>query len=93
MHVTLFWPSLFGQIRSAFDKDKVNVDFQKQIFQSFSGISKLLGPVVRSSISLTKSLVKNLFSLIVLTKSIVVIFFAKKLLGASKAPHTFFSTK
>ena len=37
------------------------------------------GPVVKSIISLTKSLVKKLLSLTVLIKSIVAIFFAKKL--------------
>ena len=37
------------------------------------------GPVVGSLINITKLLVKNLSSLTVLTKSIVVIFFAEKL--------------
>ena len=38
-----------------------------------------LGPVVRSVVSLIKKLVKDSFNLIVLTKSIAVIFFAEKL--------------
>ena len=44
-----------------------------------------LGPVVQSIVSLTKSLVGNLLSLKVLTKLIVVTFFAEKLCTA-KAP-------
>ena len=48
-----------------------------------------MGPVVQSIVSLSKSLVGNLLSLKVLTKLIVVTFFAEKLYIA-KAPVFFF---
>ena len=44
------------------------------------------GPVVQSVVSLTKSLVKGLLSLTVLTKSASIIFFAEKL-GVTFALH------
>ena len=44
----------------------------------------MLGPVVQNIISLTNSLVQDLLNLTVLTKSIVMIFFAEKLRGLQK---------
>ena len=55
----------------------------------------ILGPVVQSIVSLTKSLVNDSLSLLVRLKSSVLIFFAEKMWGAfalqksAKAPHIF----
>lgn len=46
-------------------------------------VNQILGPVVQSSVSLTKLLLKDLLSLTVLTISTEVDFFAEKLLEAT----------
>ena len=51
----------------------------------------LLGTVVQSIVSLTKSLVNDSLSLLVRLKSSVLTFFAEKM--SAKAPHIFFRHK